>query len=167
MKVWVLQNQMRTEKQMWAAALRRRIFFFFFSLNSSPFQEKSGKIGLLFTLSLQIQSYLKSYFQKKSWSGGKIWRQNCTKSLFRGVFPLKWQIFIRVYFGNIWSRMCTHYKLECLPPICSSQQASLYMYTFYLLYTLSQYHDMYMMSFVYFIYSSHVTPRGGTQLYFR
>ena len=30
MKVWILQNQMRTEKQMRAAALRHRIFFFFF-----------------------------------------------------------------------------------------------------------------------------------------
>ena len=29
MKVWILQNQMRTEKQMRAAALRHRIFFFF------------------------------------------------------------------------------------------------------------------------------------------
>ena len=28
MKVWILQNQMRTEKQMRAAALRHRIFFF-------------------------------------------------------------------------------------------------------------------------------------------
>ena len=29
MKVWILQNQMRTEKQMRAAALRHKIFFFF------------------------------------------------------------------------------------------------------------------------------------------
>ena len=29
MKVWILQNQMRTEKQMRAAALRHRFFFFF------------------------------------------------------------------------------------------------------------------------------------------
>ena len=27
MKVWILQNQMRTEKQMRAAALRHRFFF--------------------------------------------------------------------------------------------------------------------------------------------
>ena len=27
MKVWILQNQMRTEKQMQAAALRHRFFF--------------------------------------------------------------------------------------------------------------------------------------------
>ena len=36
MKVSILQNQMRTEKQMRAAALRHRIFFFsaLFCLNS-------------------------------------------------------------------------------------------------------------------------------------
>ena len=37
MKVWILQNKMRTEKQMRAAALRHRFFFFFFfffSLNA-------------------------------------------------------------------------------------------------------------------------------------
>ena len=28
MKVWILQNQMHTEKQMRVAALRHRIFFF-------------------------------------------------------------------------------------------------------------------------------------------
>ena len=32
MKVWILQNQMHTEKQMWAAALRHIIFFFSLSV---------------------------------------------------------------------------------------------------------------------------------------
>ena len=34
MKVWILQNQMRTEKQMRAAALRHRIFFFSLTNNT-------------------------------------------------------------------------------------------------------------------------------------
>ena len=42
MKVWILQNQMRTEKQMRAAALRQRIFFF--SLTYKKETKRRGKI---------------------------------------------------------------------------------------------------------------------------
>ena len=41
MKVWILQNQMRTEKQMRAAALRHRIFFFSLIINSIMNDDKS------------------------------------------------------------------------------------------------------------------------------
>ena len=39
MKVWILQNQMRTEKQMRAAALKHRIFFFSLIFLTSPAKE--------------------------------------------------------------------------------------------------------------------------------
>ena len=42
MKVWILQNQMRTEKQMRAAALIHRIFFFF-SLKYDGSQSQNPK----------------------------------------------------------------------------------------------------------------------------
>ena len=45
MKVWILQNQMRTEKQMRAAALRHRFFFFFFTLIYSFFFSSRDKFG--------------------------------------------------------------------------------------------------------------------------
>ena len=53
MKVWILQNQMRTEKQMRAAALRHRIFFF--SLREKWKRELWGGVE---PYRLQFESFL-------------------------------------------------------------------------------------------------------------
>ena len=47
MKVWILQNQMRTEKQMRAAALRHRIFFFLALLGPGSHKPLSYSLGVL------------------------------------------------------------------------------------------------------------------------
>ena len=60
MKVWILQNQMRTEKQMRAAALRHRIFFFF-SLRDRTIISRFCADGYIFACSHLVQTVVVSY----------------------------------------------------------------------------------------------------------